>query len=366
MDDRVGGLDVMRAAAISLVLIHHLFGLVSDRIPWMHVLQVSGPLGVDMFFALSGFLIGRILLGLDWCIASPAGLVGFWKRRWMRTLPLYYIFLAIHVAWAVARNGHLAQVLRASSPYLWFGQSLASRPPFFFGESWSLAVEEWFYLLFPLAWAGLTRMGLRPKAGYVGCALLMLLVPLGLRLSQDPGISRLWYYDVAMITVYRLDGIAMGVLAAAASLWMPDIWRRYRLGALAAGFLMLAGDWTALVNSKLHSDGFMLVWHFNITGLGCALLLPALSSVRSLPKRMWSSAVSALARWSYGLYLVNALLLAATRSLWGGLLASSMAWSWALVLGMLAASLATAAALHRWIEKPIMDLRRSLPIKRNS
>ena len=130
-EERVGGLDAMRAAAISLVLAHHLLGLVADRIPWPRIFLPSGPLGVDLFFALSGFLIGRILLGLYWGITKPVVLLAFWKRRWLRTLPLYYLMLAVNVAWAIERNGHLVEILRASSPYLWFGQSLTSRAPLF-------------------------------------------------------------------------------------------------------------------------------------------------------------------------------------------------------------------------------------------
>lgn len=351
----------MRAVAISLVLAHHLVGLVLSHVPWFQVFRASGPIGVDMFFALSGFLIGRILLGLEWGIARPQVLFGFWTRRWMRTLPLYYLILAINVAWAFGRNGHVAEILRASSPYLWFGQCLTSRPPFFFGESWSLAVEEWFYLLFPLGWFVSIRAGAKPAAGYAICAFLMLMVPLALRLHLDPNVPRLWYYDVAMVTVYRLDSIALGVLAAAVSLWSSIFWWRCRIPAFVLGILLLAAAWVFLVDPSLRSDTFMLVWHFTLTGLGCALLLPMLSSIKTFPSMLFGRIVSALALWSYGLYLVNALLIAVARFLFAGLIASSAAWAWTLVLAVLVTSLAVSAMLHKCLEKPIMDLRKRLP-----
>ena len=360
-EERVGGLDLMRAAAISLVLIHHLSGLVADRVPWLHGLLASGPLGVDIFFALSGFLIGRILLGLDDRIGTPRVLVLFWSRRWLRTLPLYYLILFVHVAWALGRNGHPAAIARAASTYLWFGQSLTSRPPFFFGESWSLVVEEWFYLLFPLVWSMAVRAGIKPALGYALCGVVMLVTPLALRLYLDPGVPRLWYYDVAMIAIYRMDSIAMGVLAAACSIWRPAFWGRFRHSSFALGLLLLAADWVTLVNARFHSDAFMRVWHFTLTGIGCVLLLPLLSSIRAFPSIRVGRAISAMARWSYALYLTNALLLAVARSLFPTLLESSATWDWLMMLLVLVSSLVVSAGLHRWFERPIMDLRRRLP-----
>jgi peptidoglycan/LPS O-acetylase OafA/YrhL len=360
-EERVGGLDVMRATAISLVLAHHLLGLVADRIPWPRSFLPSGPLGVDLFFALSGFLIGRILLGLSWGIMRPDVFFGFWKRRWLRTLPLYYLILAVNVAWAIQRNGHAVEILRASFPYLWFGQSLTSRAPLFFGESWSLAVEEWFYLLFPIGWACIIRAGVKPRPGYAICAILMLLVSLGLRLHLDPNVPRLWYYDVAMVTVYRMDSIAMGVIAAAVSLWRPDLWLRLRIPALVIGLIMLAADWIVLVDADLHVDDYMLVWHFVVTALGCALLLPSLSSFRTLPPGRLSRVISALALWSYGLYLVNSLLVSVVRFEFPALLKSSPLASWCVLFAVLAGSVAISALLHRWVERPFMDLRKRLP-----
>ena len=85
------GLDVIRALAISLVLISHINGITSHlpvQLPNIFN-HINLPDGVDLFFVLSGFLIGRILLKTDW--ESFSSIKNFWKRRFLRTLPNYFL-----------------------------------------------------------------------------------------------------------------------------------------------------------------------------------------------------------------------------------------------------------------------------------
>src|ERR1700757_3678637 len=90
------GLDVCRAMAILLVMSGHMLQHSSPH-PLLAEFGMIGLFGVDLFFCLSGFLIGRILLteAADWPQAHRPGLFGFWYRRWMRTLPLYFFYLAV-------------------------------------------------------------------------------------------------------------------------------------------------------------------------------------------------------------------------------------------------------------------------------
>jgi peptidoglycan/LPS O-acetylase OafA/YrhL len=354
---RIEGLDLMRAAAISLVLLHHVIELVMPHASWAWQLWGTGPLGVDLFFALSGFLIGRILLRLGATVAEPPVLAGFWGRRWLRTLPLYYLILAVNLAAVIAREGQPGAVLKIAAPYFIFSQSLLTRGPLFFSESWSLAVEEWFYLLFPLLWAGLVRLRIKPLPGYVLGGFLLLLVPMALRLRLDPDAPRMWLYDVSSVTFYRLDSIAVGVLAAAISLRFPAAWQRWRYPGLGLGLAMLVLDWRLLTHVRDKPASFMLVGYFIASGVGCALLLPWCSLARGWRPSLFQRAVAAVARWSYALYLVHLLWLNGARSLFAAQLRSSAAWSWFVVALVLALSLVTAAALHRWVERPVMAWR---------
>src|SRR5690349_15328487 len=93
---RVFGLDVMRALAIMLVVLRHSEYMLWEhwpRFPWIPFID-----GVDLFFVLSGYLVGGILLRYATTGAPSARrLLDFWQRRWLRTLPNYYLFLLVNI-----------------------------------------------------------------------------------------------------------------------------------------------------------------------------------------------------------------------------------------------------------------------------
>jgi peptidoglycan/LPS O-acetylase OafA/YrhL len=135
------GLDILRAGAILLVFIEHLdWGIFNNLKPN----SLFGILGVELFFVLSGFLIGGIVFKLNLKQNRPS-LTKFYLNRWFRTLPLYYCgFIAFQLIDAV----HY-QKLQIHWPYLVFLQNMFPDPHGFFAVSWSLAIEEWFYLILP-------------------------------------------------------------------------------------------------------------------------------------------------------------------------------------------------------------------------
>ena len=89
-------LDLCRALAILLVLLSHGRVFLRDALPWAEVLRFGGFMGVELFFVLSGFLIGGILLRVS-RQPGTAWLRVFYVRRWLRTLPNYYLFLLLTV-----------------------------------------------------------------------------------------------------------------------------------------------------------------------------------------------------------------------------------------------------------------------------
>ena len=330
----------MRATSILLVLLTHVGGIFCDwaglHLP--HILAVSGTFAVATFFVLSGFLVGRILLRTV-AQAPRANLLGrFLLRRWMRTLPLYWLsVLALAVLQPTPHVG------RDIARYASFTQNLL--PPqldWFFPVSWTLAVEEWFYAGFGVllcaaaAWLGARR-------GMVAIlAMFLILPPLArLFLFTDPAEYR--------IVPFWLDSIGWGVLAATLASWRPALFRRGQslvpLGAVLLAFLWADETWR-----------FTPAWPHRVFGFGAiaaaiAMLLPA---ARAMPAPRWRP-VGLAVRWlserTYGIYLTHVAILqlvGAHHVRWG--VAPAMAL--AVLLMLLVPELT-----WRCVEKPFIDRR---------
>ena len=97
---RIHGLDILRAVAIILVLYCHGISFIYNSLPSTfanYTFFTSGHFGVDIFFVLSGFLIGNIILKqINQWIESPKHIFDFVKKRWLRTLPNYFFVLLIY------------------------------------------------------------------------------------------------------------------------------------------------------------------------------------------------------------------------------------------------------------------------------
>src|SRR4051812_21992985 len=230
---RIFGLDLLRAVAILAVVATHTRVFLLPHFPGLSRIGF-GTFGVELFFVLSGFLIGGILLNLGDTLAHPRTLVTFWYRRWMRTLPNYVLFLAIAVVAQLATGRNPPRL----DSYLFFGQNLVRPIPPFFAESWSLAVEEWFYLAFPLLLAIVLRWR-RVRRAFVAVALVLLIVPPILRVVWlEGGMAE---EGMREIVILRLDALMYGVLAAWLARENPDAWRRARWPAVTLGLVLLAG-----------------------------------------------------------------------------------------------------------------------------
>lgn len=251
---RVAALDGLRGCAILLVLVWH---YIPCQIPFVHSALALKALnrglsltwtGVELFFVLSGYLIGGILLDQR---ESPKLFRAFYARRTLRIFPVYFLVLGLFIAFSgpIDRTSHW---LVGSHIPMWsyatFTQNIAMACAYSFGGSWlamtwSLAVEEQFYLCLPLliryvsrlrlvalfvlliVCAPLLRVVLSPTAAYVSmparCDSLVLgvLIAIG---TRTPSVCRrlvqhtrrLYYAFIAMgIGVLALSLTEMGVIA---------------------------------------------------------------------------------------------------------------------------------------------------------
>lgn len=272
---RIPELDGLRGIAIGMVLLYHYFDLVLHAAPGTVLAQVltSGRLlrtGVDLFFVLSGFLIGGILLDAR---GSTNYFRVFYTRRFFRIVPIYAVCLAIVFALSLAfhhglvpRLGWMFQDELPWIPHVLFLQNFWMAARNVFGQyqvTWSLAVEEQFYLTLPL----LVRI-LSPRRFLYVLAAGILAAPL-LRI----GMHLLWpdrYIPWFVLMPTRADTLLLGVAGAVGMRsegfrnWLAGkrglvLWLFFPVQLLGLSFFLLH-SWNAFIPTTLAYSGLALFY----------------------------------------------------------------------------------------------------------
>lgn len=289
-------LDVCRASAITLVLFSHGRVFLLPVIPDINFLKFGGFLGVELFFVLSGFLIGKILLDKINNNPSPFNwITGFWCRRWLRTYPSYLLFLVVNIALLFSIRPDLyPDVIR----YLTFTQSLLEPHPSFFGEAWSLAVEEIFYLITPVTFAALMMLTGNKKLSLRLAIIILIALPFILRVNAALN-STLTFNEIRTISLFRIDSIMYGVLAV---YYLNKYSSHYmtKIGLLLVPVCIYI---SAMDDAFLNNNTFLKVFLFPMANIGFACLI--YSGLNITINSYIMSVLSRIARWSYAAYLTN-------------------------------------------------------------
>jgi peptidoglycan/LPS O-acetylase OafA/YrhL len=312
-------LDGMRACAVLAVMMFH------GGIPHMD----GGFMGVDAFFVLSGFLITSLLIG-EWRQALTIKLGAFWARRARRLLPallLMLLFVAFFASVIVPKGTYGALRLDALATLLYvsnwhfilvnsnyFNETSASSPLL---HTWSLAVEEQFYVVWPLVVLAVLHFTRSLRALFALCCAAAIASALWMYHVYDGGLNTNRAYlgtDTRSQCLFIGCALAVGLVLvsqrhheegrlAKGELWRPETaGGRLLCGALgvagAAGAIAL---WvlTSSTSTLPYSGGFFLI------GLSVAsVILAAVGAPRSLVPRMLSwSPIRYVGRISYGLYI---------------------------------------------------------------
>jgi peptidoglycan/LPS O-acetylase OafA/YrhL len=361
---RVFGLDLLRAAAILMVICAHGFVVLYPHFGEpLGIFGHGGFYGVELFFVLSGFLIGQILIRTGTDLARAGNVAFFYTRRWFRTLPLFFLFLIVNLVFERIFRAHPVGLSEALS-HGFFLRNFAGFHMTFFPESWSLAIEEWFYLLFPAAlWLGL-RFTKRFGAVFLTAAFTFLAVSTIARLVAAVDPARTWEEELRMVVIYRFDALMIGMLGAWCSIRFPRAWSRsaflYALSGLALLLTMYLTLWKIENGHLAFGDDnyFARTFRFTLVSLGFGLLLPWASAWKLARENFGSTAVRKIALWSYSLYLVHLpVFLLVSRAGLGPDHPMSLAkalGSFALQIG---GAILLSALLYRFFEAPCTRLR---------
>jgi peptidoglycan/LPS O-acetylase OafA/YrhL len=347
------GLDGLRAVSVVAVICYHAgFG-------WMH----GGWIGVEVFFVISGFLITSLLIA-ERERTGRVRLGEFWRRRARRLLPALFVMLAVVAALTLAvgtaaERGGMRRDLPWSIFYLGnWGQIVGGIPyyaadPPLLRHLWSLAIEEQYYLVWPVVFVALTAGGLRSAtiARWLAGLAVFFIVWMWWLHESGPGpvpffggVDRVNFMYLSTFT--RAGGLLLG--SAAAFVWRP--WRRPATNG-AGGVLDLAGGvalvgLTAIAMTATLTAGYVYQWLLPmVTVLALVVVLVVVHPAAAVTRRLLGGrALVEVGRRSYGLYLWHwpiFALLGATRGSVGRF------------VGALAVAVVATELSYRYVELPV-------------
>jgi len=363
----------MRAVAVTWVLFTHALWINPDlNATVAGVFSLGGTLGMESFFVLSGFLIGRILVKE---YLKPnfkfQDIIYFWVRRWFRTLPNYYLILVVNV---LVFGIYFSSIPKGIFTYFYFGQNLTGSHPVFFPESWSLSIEEFSYIIGPLIFVLLLFFNKGKHKVYnlwIG-TLIIILFFLATKYYYHQSVSNssldYWNTHLKPIVLYRVDAIYYGVLASIISIQYEKKWKTYKKELLLVGGIGLFSFFFILPYIGVNIENapfFYNVLYFPIQSVLIAFLLPFLSSYNlKNNESFFYKSITHISMISYSVYLLHySIVLFVLRSHFYN---KNNSWFEALLLTLVyfLSTLALSTFLYQFYEKPMMNLRDSKRVKR--
>lgn len=330
MKHRYASMDTLRAIAILLVVLAH--SVLSYGAPdYLAPLQLGGT-GVDLFFVLSGWLLG----GLLFKEAKNSGSIDikkFWARRWMRTLPAYFAVLIL----SILQRYLTKEDVQFPWEYFIFMQNYGSLP--FFFVSWSLCVEEQFYIFIAIL---LTLLARRNKHLILFILLTLYILP---SVFRSYGL-----YSTLEETHVRADGCVLGVILAHLYNSYPAIWQEISKRAVPIAItsafifvLFFIARYFPSMGIKDPDNAFLVII------FGSWVVVANKNS--KFREKLYFPGGYYIASRSYSLYLLHPEVLALMKKFFIG------APFPIFFIVTLCGSMLLAEVLYRIVEKPIMDAR---------
>ena len=371
LKNRIFGLDVIRALAILLVLCSHstLLLFPDNKHILITVIQFFGTVGVDLFFVLSGFLIGTIILKqLQKGHTKFKDFGYFWVRRWFRTLPNYFLILLLNIALLFVLKG---EVIHGVSTYFGFLQNFNTPHPNFFTEAWSLSIEEYAYLMGPLILFALV-FSLKNTSYKHLFLITVLVIIIGvtcfrLYFHVNNQIHNMyeWSQHIRKVVIYRIDSVYYGFLMAFLMFYYQSRMIRFKNLFLVFGLLLFIGTHVLIFSFGLqpeHAPVFFNIFCLPLLSISLLLLFPY--AVAWNPIRFFKTQFTSISVLSYGLYLVNYSIVLLTLQYFIDISLCSNTVKVLVLIAYWLISFLLAHVLYAFFENPMTNLRDSKYIKR--
>ncbi len=315
-------------------------------VPWLWgAIAKSGAAGVDLFFALSAFLITSLLLR-EQEQTGGISLRNFYLRRILRIWPLYFLIVALGAVFAHTVAGQSLPWYYVAGYLLFAGNwvhAVFGRPESVCSPLWTVSIEEQFYVLWPLLMKLLRRRGMIIAA--IVTFLLATVSRLGVMLAGWSG--GFIYYG----SICRCDSLALGILMALFVDRLPRLTRGLRWLLLLAGLSGWVASSAWLNEQPGPVDIRMVLGRLIVSLSAGAILYAALHSHSVLVRGSW---VVQLGKISYGLYVLHLtgilLMLKLFHAVWG--------WQLLAVKGLgFGMTVVLALASYRWVESPFLRIK---------
>ncbi|WMN13024.1 acyltransferase [Marivirga salinae] len=310
---RLHGLDHLRAIAIIIVMIFHYY----PAPEWLEPIKNIGWSGVDLFFVLSGFLIGSQLLK-EYKKNNDISFRNFYIKRFFRIIPAYLAVLLLYYLLPDMREGSgMAPLWK----YLTFTQNigLEVENSSSFSHAWSLCIEEQFYLLLPIVILSLFAMRLQARAGYliIGLVFLGLLLrvynwneyvqPL-IDINKGREMARSFFEKIYYPSYSRMDGLLVGISIAAIFTFKPKTKQFLRN---KGNYFLVLGIILFLLSFQINENLISFnnaVYGFPLISIAYGFIVIAALSPACILYKIKSKITFLIATLSYSIYLTHKLI----------------------------------------------------------
>ncbi len=311
-EKRYFGFDIVRAFSVLLVMHMHFLQLTAGIIG-LDYQKIPFPDPVDMFFVCSGFLIGfhhlKDIHKIDKITSKYT--LSFLIKRWVRTLPSYYLILTVLVLLTIL----ITRKVEIPFGNYFFTNNLFNYNIKFYSETWTIAIEEWFYFSFSIIFYFVTAiLGMSKKRSFIFIVIFYILFSNFLKIyyyfNVYPDHSFIQYVKFKEIIVLRMDTIAIGLLAAYICYFYQDFWHKHRYKFLVIGLVIYIGNMVYywLAANKYINNEFTIFYFFTfyylLSPFGFMLFLPCLKTIK-FKNNVFNHFILFTSNISYSMFLLH-------------------------------------------------------------